>query len=240
MGGTADTVVDELHAKKDLPLHVFIGSLNIKLCSRSTVQAIVEAGFDTIDSMRAATLADIASIPKIELHVHFGGSVTEETATGLARRQGLERPLVPQSAEDEALDAGRLHGTEQRQGTGHVVVEIVQRRRHRLAAGGGTRDLLRAARRTGRRPRLCVAGSGARRRRGGGDERGRGGAPRHRAPGPHRLLGHRGVVRAADRVERLVEADGSRMLPAKAPAAHEPAMPASTTLVVALAGSLIG
>lgn len=34
----------------------------------------------------------------------------------------------------------------------------------------------------------------------------------------------------------LVEADGSRMLPVKAPAAHEPAMPGSTTLVVPVVG----
>jgi DNA ligase (NAD+) len=63
VGGTADTVVDELHAKKELPLHVFIGSLNIPLCSRSTCQTIVDAGFDTLDKMRAATFADIAAVP---------------------------------------------------------------------------------------------------------------------------------------------------------------------------------
>ena len=41
-----------------------------------------------------ATEQDIASIPKIELHVHFGGSVSEETATGLARHQGLDPSAV--------------------------------------------------------------------------------------------------------------------------------------------------
>lgn len=34
----------------------------------------------------------------------------------------------------------------------------------------------------------------------------------------------------------VLEADGSRMLPAKAPAAHEPVVPAETTLLVAVAG----
>ena len=34
----------------------------------------------------------------------------------------------------------------------------------------------------------------------------------------------------------LVEADGSRMLPVKAPAPHEPAMPASATIVLGLIG----
>ena len=47
---------------------------------------------------------------------------------------------------------------------------------------------------------------------------------------PARLLAARGV----DCV--VVEADGSRMLPAKAPAAHEPVLPEETTLLVAIAG----
>ena len=37
-----------------------------------------------------ATEQDIASIPKIELHVHLGGSVSETTATELARRHRLD------------------------------------------------------------------------------------------------------------------------------------------------------
>lgn len=63
VGGTADIVVKELHSKKDLPLHIFVGSLNIPLCSRSTCKTIVDAGFDTLEKMRAATFAEIASIP---------------------------------------------------------------------------------------------------------------------------------------------------------------------------------
>ena len=47
---------------------------------------------------------------------------------------------------------------------------------------------------------------------------------------PGRLLALSGVDWVA------VEADGSRMRPAKAPASHEPVMPQETTLLVALAG----
>ena len=47
---------------------------------------------------------------------------------------------------------------------------------------------------------------------------------------PARLLAREGV----DWV--VVEADGSRMLPVKAPAAHEPVVPAETDLLVAVAG----
>jgi adenosine deaminase len=37
-----------------------------------------------------ATDEDIRSIPKVELHVHLNGSITEATASGLARRHGAD------------------------------------------------------------------------------------------------------------------------------------------------------
>jgi len=54
VGGTATTVCDAIYGKMDLPIHVFVGSLNIALCSRSTVKTIADAGYDTLDKMRAA------------------------------------------------------------------------------------------------------------------------------------------------------------------------------------------
>lgn len=63
IGSTANTILAELHSKKVLPLHIIMGSLNIPMCSRSTMKAIVDAGYDSVDKMMAATLAEIASIP---------------------------------------------------------------------------------------------------------------------------------------------------------------------------------
>jgi adenosine deaminase len=37
-----------------------------------------------------ATDHDIETVPKVELHVHFGGSITEATAAALARRHGAD------------------------------------------------------------------------------------------------------------------------------------------------------
>ena len=62
VGGTADTVVDELQSRMELPLHVFVGSLNIHLCSRSTCRTIMDAGFDSLDKMQNATFSEVASI----------------------------------------------------------------------------------------------------------------------------------------------------------------------------------
>lgn len=64
IGSTADTILTELTQKgRELPLHVFVGSLNIPLCSRSTCQTIADAGYDSLDKMRAATSTQIAAIP---------------------------------------------------------------------------------------------------------------------------------------------------------------------------------
>lgn len=48
---------------------------------------------------------DIATIPKVELHIHFGGSITEATAATLARRHGAN----PDAA--LILQDGRYPGT---------------------------------------------------------------------------------------------------------------------------------
>jgi hypothetical protein len=37
---------------------------------------------------------DIVSVPKVELHVHFGGNVEESLAIDLARRHGLDPAVV--------------------------------------------------------------------------------------------------------------------------------------------------
>jgi len=51
-----------------------------------------------------ATEHDIASVPKVELHVHLNGSITESTAATLARRHGAE----PEAALE--LAGGRYPG----------------------------------------------------------------------------------------------------------------------------------
>ena len=63
IGGTADKAFKNLHAKTTLPLHVFVGSLGIEMIGRSNAKTIADAGFDTLNKMSKARVADIAAIP---------------------------------------------------------------------------------------------------------------------------------------------------------------------------------
>lgn len=104
VGGTADTVVKELASKKELPLHVLTGSLNIPLCSRSTMKTVVDAGFDTLDKMRAASMTEIASIPGL------GVSRAEEFVWGMKTRKGLIDKLLSVGITIQAPSAGPFKG----------------------------------------------------------------------------------------------------------------------------------
>lgn len=65
VGGTADKAIANLLAKRVLPLHVFVGSLGIPLIGRSMAKTIVDAGFDSLNKMSKAKVADIAAIPGV-------------------------------------------------------------------------------------------------------------------------------------------------------------------------------
>lgn len=104
VGGTADIVVNELHSKKDLPLHVFVGSLNIHLCSRSTCKTIADAGYDTLDKMRAATFAQIASIPGM------GRGRGQAFVDGLVAREALIDKLLSVGVTIKAPATGAMKG----------------------------------------------------------------------------------------------------------------------------------
>ena len=65
VGGTADKAFKNLHATTTMPLHVFVGSLGIPLIGRSMAKTIVDAGFDSLNKMSKAKIADIAAIPGV-------------------------------------------------------------------------------------------------------------------------------------------------------------------------------
>ncbi len=64
MGKTsANNAVVELWNVVPLPLEQFLGALGIPLCATSTIQTVVEAGYDTLGSIREATVEQLMSIP---------------------------------------------------------------------------------------------------------------------------------------------------------------------------------
>jgi DNA ligase (NAD+) len=104
VGGTSDTVMAALEGKKDLALHVFVGSQNIKLCSRSTCQTIADAGFDTLDKMRAATEDEISAISGM------GATRGKSFVAGLIAKQAVMDKLMANGITIKAPAQGILKG----------------------------------------------------------------------------------------------------------------------------------
>lgn len=84
VGGNAAPFISDLQAKANMPLHTLIGSLGIPLIGRSMVKKLVDAGYDTLDKLRALTVDDIlGKVPK------FGQTKAEAFVTGLKAREAL-------------------------------------------------------------------------------------------------------------------------------------------------------
>lgn len=104
LGRTAHVVLEELHNNSEIPLHVFVGSLGIPLCARSVCKMIVDAGYDTLDKMGDATLAQIASIPKL------GATKAEEFVKGFRARRTLMDRLLDNGVTIKAKSVGSMTG----------------------------------------------------------------------------------------------------------------------------------
>ena len=63
VGGAARRAYESLHACKEMPVETFLGSLGINLCGRRMVGMLVEAGFDDLEKLRAASLFDLSVVP---------------------------------------------------------------------------------------------------------------------------------------------------------------------------------
>lgn len=85
---TAQKVMDNLNAKKELRIADFVGSLGINLCGRSIAQMIADAGFDTLEAMEDATVTQLAAIPGM------GQTKAEAFVDGLQHTQKLRDDLL--------------------------------------------------------------------------------------------------------------------------------------------------
>jgi len=104
IGGSASNMLNNLHAKKDLPIHVLVGSLGIPLCSRSVCKMIADAGFDTLDKMGKATEREIAAIPKL------GSTKAKAFVNGFKSKVGLISKLLTNGVTIKAPATGALLG----------------------------------------------------------------------------------------------------------------------------------
>lgn len=104
LGQSAHTLVAELRAKAEMPLHVLVGSTGIPMCSRSICKTIVEAGFDTLDRMRSASKVDIERIPGL------GPAKADAFVDGLRARTDLIDRLLANGVRIKVRAVGSMTG----------------------------------------------------------------------------------------------------------------------------------
>jgi DNA ligase (NAD+) len=111
VGSSSKTMLDNLHAKMELDLHVLIGSLGIPLIGRSMAKTVADGGFDTLDAMFKADAAQVAAIPGM------GKTKAVSFVDGLDDRQGHQRlhDGLPRRGHAGRHRGGRRHGQVGRQ-----------------------------------------------------------------------------------------------------------------------------
>jgi DNA ligase (NAD+) len=101
---TATTMLNNLKDKMELPLHVFVGSLGIPICSRSVCKMIVDAGYNDLDKMNGATIAQLERVPGI------GTTKAQAFVTGFRAKVGLISKLMTNGVKIKAASTGKLQG----------------------------------------------------------------------------------------------------------------------------------
>ncbi len=103
-GGTVLKAYTNLRRKMTLPLHVLVGSLGIPMVGRTTVQSIVDAGYDDLNKMSKATKAQIALVPGV------GSSKADAFVEGFWDRLGIITGLLAVGVTYEKPKQGPMTG----------------------------------------------------------------------------------------------------------------------------------
>ena len=93
IGGAAKRALDSLNSKKSVPLSMFVGSLGINLCGRRMVGVLVDAGFDDLTKLDAATEAQLAAV------TNFGPKRASEFKRGFNSRKHQMVDLIAAGVE---------------------------------------------------------------------------------------------------------------------------------------------
>jgi DNA ligase (NAD+) len=104
IGTSAFTFINNVNEKRELPLHVIVGSLGIPLMGRSMVKRIVDAGYDTLNLMAAASIPQLAKIPDM------GQSKAEAFHEGFHARVPLIKKMLKNGVTVKAKVVGGLSG----------------------------------------------------------------------------------------------------------------------------------
>lgn len=84
----AQKIVDNIQAKKQAPLNVFLGALNIQSCGSRVFEAICNSGFDTLEQIQELKESDIARLEG------FGDIMAKQVVAGLRRKKDLIDDLL--------------------------------------------------------------------------------------------------------------------------------------------------
>lgn len=95
---------EELWKLNPLPLERILGALSIPLCATSTMQVLVDAGFDTIDKLRVATAAQLQAVPSM------GPKRAEAFVAWMAQHGGVFEDLLSTGVTLKDRPKGSLTG----------------------------------------------------------------------------------------------------------------------------------
>lgn len=102
---TAKRVLKNLHAKMELRIADFVGSLGIDLWGRSMTQFIVDAGYDTLEKMEDASVAQLAAVAGV------GQTKAEAFVDGFGRRKKVIDDLLAAGVKvKRPVTGGKLSG----------------------------------------------------------------------------------------------------------------------------------
>jgi len=88
VGGAARRAYASIHENKSMLLETFVGSLGIDLIGRRMVQMLVDAGFDSLEKLDSASLAELAAVPG------FGGTKADAFKKGFEAKKDVMMDLL--------------------------------------------------------------------------------------------------------------------------------------------------
>jgi DNA ligase (NAD+) len=101
---SAKNALATLRAKNPISLEELLGALSIRLCATSTLKLAVDAGYDTLDKLRAATSAQLMAIDG------FGPERSEALVTWLKKGSSLVEDMLSSGVQIKLRVKGNLTG----------------------------------------------------------------------------------------------------------------------------------